>query len=817
MKTLPAILLVLLLAACSGGTTTTADVPATADVPTDVVIDSWDAAVDIAPDNSPDVLTPDILPDLAPEVLIPPDPAAFFEEQTHPSCLPDNGSADRVQQFRTVDVLPDLDVRGVALLAEIVIVGTGSGLYARPGDAETFQQVALPGDPGPTDIVGRAEGHLYVTQDAEIYMVNGALDVTPLPGPGGTVQAAFDCGDGLYMVADGVLSHTTGAIIAPVEGAPATGISDACCSGGAVWVGREDGVHRLTDDAWSIIWAPGAAVTVLAPGPDGRVLAATDTEVSALSADGPEAGFAAGIDALPTDSIRALAVVEDRWAVGHEIGVTLSDPVAGTFEHFHSKRWLPAEAVRDLAFDALGGLWIATAAGLSHLTKVDQSLEEKAGIQMENLDTWHWRLGFVSLYAHGIDPWEPVPGTQQLNDDDNDGQWTEEALAAFCYAYQVTGDEAWYQAGRKAVEGMFQLFDVPAADFEAAGLGFGYPSRSVVRDDEGGVFDSKATQSNWHLVDHWDGHQYYWKDDTSSDEVTGHLYGLAVYHDLCAKDDAEREEVAHYLSGMIGYILDNGYKLLDLDGEPTTHGHWAPEDLAIALDGVEECCEEHGIDACFGKCVESYYGSGFLNSAEILGGLLAAWHVSGEERFLDAYESLVTEHRYDEVATFGENVLTWTDSHMANYCDHELADLSFLTLLRYEPYADRRALWEQQVLASFEYEYGERNPLKTLVIASTQAEIPGLPEGVRTLHEYPADMRDWLMDNSHRVDVAPDGNDRHGNPQFATALPYDEIHLMRWDSNPYRISKGGDGTTRLTPTFWLLPYWGLRYYNAICP
>jgi len=73
------------------------------------------------------------------------------------------------------------------------------------------------------------------------------------------------------------------------------------------------------------------------------------------------------------------------------------------------------------------------------------------------------------------------------------------------------------------------------------------------------------------------------------------------------------------------------------------------------------------------------------------------------------------------------------------------------------------------------------------------------------------------VDNSHRVDAAPDGEDRHGNPQFSAGLPYDEIHLMRWDSNPYQVSKGGDGTTRHTPIFWLLPYWGLRYYGAVCP
>jgi len=758
-------LVVLLLAACGNGAS-----PENSDAASDIPIPDT-GSPDSEPDSEPDCESDSRSP--------PPDPAAVFEQLEHPVCLPDTGAIDRVRQYSTTDVLPDLDVGSLAALGDTILASTPSGLYALSPGADAFAPVALDGAPAPLTFLGAAmNGGVYVVRDGALSLVTPELDVLSVIDLDGEVAAAFDCADGLYVVLDGQLYRTTGAAMVPVEGPGADPITDACCS-------------------------------------DGGVLVVTDAALHALEEEGAVQLVSAGLGGLPAGGLRALAAGPGACAVAHVIGATVLSGIS-VIEHFHSRRWLPAEQVNDLAFDGDGSLWVATPAGISRLWKEEIAVEEKAGVMMDHLDTWHWRLGFVSLYAHGVDPFEPVPGTQLLLDDDNDGQWTEEALAAFCYAYRVTGDEVYYQAARRALEGMMQLFDVPAQDFEAAGLGFGYPARSVVRDDEGAIFENKAVQSNWHLVDHWDGHQYYWKDDTSSDEVTGHLYGLAAYHDLCAKDDAEREETAHYLAGMIGYILENGYRLLDLDGEPTTHGRWAPEDLALAVDGVEECCDEHGLDACVGSCIDSYYGGGFLNGAEILGGLLAAWHVSGEPRFLDAYEELISEHRYDEVVTFGENVLTWSDSHMANYCDHELADLSFLTLLRYEPHSERRALWEQQVLASFEYEAGERNPLKTLVIASMQQDVPGLADGVRTLLDYPTDMRDWLVDNSHRVDVATDGEDRHGNPQFASGLPYDEIHLMRWDSNPYQVSKGGDGATRLTPTFWLLPYWGLRYYGAIC-
>jgi hypothetical protein len=72
------------------------------------------------------------------------------------------------------------------------------------------------------------------------------------------------------------------------------------------------------------------------------------------------------------------------------------------------------------------------------------------------------------------------------------------------------------------------------------------------------------------------------------------------------------------------------------------------------------------------------------------------------------------------------------------------------------------------------------------------------------------------VDNSHRLDAESDVKDRHGDPQFKTSLPYDELPILRWDHNPYGMAGGGDGRARMSPAFWLLPYWGLRYHGAIC-
>jgi len=101
-------------------------------------------------------------------------------------------------------------------------------------------------------------------------------------------------------------------------------------------------------------------------------------------------------------------------------------------------------------------------------------------------------------------------------------------------------------------------------------------------------------------------------------------------------------------------------------------------------------------------------------------------------------------------------------------------------------------------------------------MAAAVDDVPGAANGVSTLVDFPEDQRDYIVDNSHRVDAGGMGKDRFQRPQFDTVFPYDEILTMRWDANPYRVSAGGSPSSRRAPNFWLLPYWGLRYYNVIC-
>ena len=62
--------------------------------------------------------------------------------------------------------------------------------------------------------------------------------------------------------------------------------------------------------------------------------------------------------------------------------------------------------------------------------------------------------------------------------------------------------------------------------------------------------------------------------DTSSDEIVGHMFVLPIVHDLVAKTDEERAMARDLMCSNVDYIVDNGFTLVDADGNVTTWGHW---------------------------------------------------------------------------------------------------------------------------------------------------------------------------------------------------------------------------------------------------
>lgn len=754
----------------------------------------------------------------APDVPYEPDAAFVHAVRDPPESFP-------VAQTPYLEDVADLfldpvDTRSIAFVDGTLWMGTVEGLMRFDGgyEATTVADVLLDGVV--VDVARHLwQGRVVTVFDDRVVAVDPAGVEAPFVVMAGTgLTGATTDGtdlwvgshDGLWLPGDGDPVR-----VGPTEGLD---IRDVAVAEGVIYMATSAGLAIAAGGIQMVTAADGKL-----PDDDVRGLAVWDRSIVAATATGLSIGPLANEpslwtprkDGLPASDVTGVAGGQDDSGgvlmVGHARGATVIN-ASGRLpvEHYVSRRFLPDDAVRDVAIGDDGTRWIATAKGVARIVLRETTLDAKAETMFAFLDERFWRMdGFVASDAYVDDP--DAPTTWFLPDFDNDGLWTQMAIGAFCQAYAVTGDERYYQAARKAMDAMFLLIDVPAADFQAAGLGRGFITRSLVRDDEGTVFDNKIDNPRWHRTT-YDDHDYYWKDDTSSDETTGHFYGFPLFYDLCAKDDAERAAVAEHAGALAGYILDGGFTLRDLDGEPTSFGHWEPSRIAIAADGFPACVENGNT---FEACAEAAFGGGWLNGLEILGHMLAAWHMTGERRFYDAYETLIRDHGYDRVVAFSDDILTVTNPQIANHSDHELAMLAYHTLIRYEPRDDRRQRWIDSLLGMYRWEIPERQPLWTACVALATPGEARVGDGLRTLVEIPADLRNWRVDNTHRKDATRRVNDRFDDPQWDTVFPYDEIRTMWWNGNPYTMVDGGDGRGFQSPTAFLLAYWTSRYAGIV--
>ncbi len=85
----------------------------------------------------------------------------------------------------------------------------------------------------------------------------------------------------------------------------------------------------------------------------------------------------------------------------------------------------------------------------------------------------------------------------------------------------------------------------------------------------------KRVEKRWRLSR--DG-KWLWKGDSSSDEITGHMFGYLFYYDLVA-EQAERKVVAEHVANIVDYIIDGGLVMKDIDGKHTRWAVWPPEKL----------------------------------------------------------------------------------------------------------------------------------------------------------------------------------------------------------------------------------------------
>jgi len=499
---------------------------------------------------------------------------------------------------------------------------------------------------------------------------------------------------------------------------------------------------------------------------------------------------------LPSVSVRCVEQGPDgiMW-VGTELGIARYD--GRDFSVRHSKRWLVNDDVRDIAFDSEGTAWIATAGGVSAIKRKSMTLAEKADYFLE-----------VCLARHVREPYLVercllgVPGdtsTFKPRDDDNDGQYTAMYLAMESFRYAVTKDPRAKANARKAFEALRFLQTVTRTP--------GFVARTVIPSTWTRMADPnrKISDRQWadmyvdnpcekRIETRWrpskDG-KWLWKGDTSSDEITGHMFGYLFYYDLVA-DGAERKHVCKHVLNIVDYIIDNGYVLKDLDGTHTKWGVWSPQKLNHDPDWRAE----RGV-----------------NSVEILSFLKLAYHMSGHQRYQQEYLNLLNEHNY------AANVRRANTRNPAwrTHINDELLALAYPCLLMHEDDPGLRRLYRESLDHWYDTAKADRSPFFNFTYGACVGKAPQLKISVDYLRNSSLDLVRWTIDNSKREDIRIVRTPELELLQTNRLLPPDERGVIRWDENPWRAVQGDGGHTESDGVWWLLPYWTGRYYGYIHP
>lgn len=551
---------------------------------------------------------------------------------------------------------------------------------------------------------------------------------------------------------------------------------------GTVWVASDRGLYRVVGQKPELVpsvspWGRLLSdnVQCLAFDGAGTLWLGTDRGVNIYHAGAWQE--MTGNDGLPVLDVRTITHGPDGsvWFGTPKGAARLLD---GKWRYYAGRRWLPDDRVNSIAIDKNGDAWIATAGGVVHIEYRRMTFPEKAAHYEAITAARHNRRGYVAE-CNLRRPGDLSSFVHRATD--NDGLWTALYMASQCFRYATTKDPQARANAKKSMEALLFLVDVTGIP--------GFMARAVKRKDE--VCDGyQPDDPNWQYVNpkHPD---YFWKDDTSSDEVDGHYFAWYVYHALVA-DAEEKRRIEAACHAVTNHIIDHGFYLVGPSGKPTTWGVWAPEQI----NGNPNWSDEHG-----------------LNALEILSHLKVAIHLCGDQRFKDAYRALIEKHHY-ALNTINQKVLPPLGPD--NHSDDELAWCAYYPLLMLEEDPALRRIYRMSLERTQRILQPQRSPFHNFLYGALTGHPCDAEAGVEWLRNAPWDLVEWTMTNSHRADVEIAAtNDRFGRPQSTRVLPNNERAVTKWNANPYRLDEGADGRAEMDGGFWLLPYWLGRYHGII--
>ncbi len=548
-------------------------------------------------------------------------------------------------------------------------------------------------------------------------------------------------------------------------------------SDGTLWLASSGGLWHQKDGKWINLDEQLMAVgnerryyALATANDDADLLFSAPQSLGLISRKGDHQAWR-GPDGLPYGPAHVIRTFGHEIWLGTDKGAIQKD---SSWHYYHGRRWLPGNRVRDILQIRPGTVWIATDEGISQIRQEEMTLAGKAMLYEEIIGKRHNRRGLINISKLA------VPGdlsTSSIQNEDNDGLWTSCYLAAECFRYAVTKDGDAKEKAIRTFEALERLETVTGIP--------GYPARSYALASDSVVQSRSPHPKKWHPSP--DG-KWQWLDDTSSDEITGHIYTLSLFYELVA-DDSQKQRVVQLIDRIAGHIIDNDFHLIDFDGKPTRWGIWHPDSL------------NHSPNWAYEKG---------LNSLQILSFLKTAYHFTRDARYEEVYQKLVNEHGYARNAAQAKIYGPYETSHS----DDILNFFPYYGLLQYSGSDPNRNLYVKSLERSWKAVQNDKMPVWNVIASSLLQKDCGLATAREELQQYPLDLVDWSMENSHRWDIPKDPLvDRSGRLQALYPIPTAESSVSRWNTNPKRLDSGRRGETEETGSYFLFAYWMGRYYG----
>jgi len=532
-----------------------------------------------------------------------------------------------------------------------------------------------------------------------------------------------------------------------------------------------------------------------------------------------------GREGLPYNKFTCAAAGTDGivW-FGTEIGAIRHEN--GKFHYRNGRRWLPDNYINDISVQKDGTAWFATKKGAGSISPLPMTLGKKAEHFTKQVEDRHVRDGFIAccrLEKHYD------TSTAKSDISDNDGLYTAMYGAAQAFRYAVTGDPNAKELAKRSFLACKRLVDITHET--------GFPARVIIPIDwpvdVNKIYDRKYNANVKKQDPFWkdifprfvkskDG-KYFWKCDTSSDELAGHYFFYAVYYDLVADTENEKKQVREVVSAITDHLIRNGFYLRDWDGKSTRWGNFSPDYF----------------DSVWG------WDQRGLNAMMMLSFLNVAGHITGDEKYAETAQMLRDKYKYHIYAM--QSKMYWPPNCVVEW-DNNLCLMSMYGLMKYEKNPELLLMYRIGLEHAWLHVSKEQKPLWNTLYGAMDnqfdeiekkgayradnifTQFPGYAETAinefsaseppvnditEVLQKMPLDFINYQIDNTHRLDIlldtTPGQRENIGWLRDGKALPADE----RWFGG-FQLKRGGSGDYEDPGTEFLLPYY-MAVYHGILP